>query len=81
MQYVPGWTFETIDIMPQEKIVSNKVGEEMYLVFGQECFTYSKDGKWVRQVLAKHAIKKQVSSELEIYNGSGDICSLVRIYK
>lgn len=81
MQYVPGWTFETIDIMPGEKIISNKVGEEMYIVFGQECFTYSTDGQWRRQVIEKHSTKKQVSHQLEINNGSGDICSLVRIYK
>ena len=81
MQYVTGWTFEHIDIMPGEKIVSNKVGEEMYIVFGQECFTYSKDGQWTRQIIEKHATKKQVSHELEINNGSGDICTLIRIWK
>ena len=81
MQHVTGWTFETIDILPGEKIVSNKKGEEMYLVFGQECFTYSKDGNWIRQTLAKHSVKKQVSAELKINSGSGDVCTLVRIYK
>ena len=81
MQHVTGWTFEHINIMPGEKIVSNKVGEEMYIVFGQECFTYSKDGQWTRQVIEKHATKKQVSHELEINNGSGDMCTLVRIWK
>ena len=81
MQYVTGWTFEHIDIMPGEKIISNKVGEEMYIVFGQECFTYSTDGQWTRHVIEKHSTKKQVSHELEINNGSGDRCTLVRIYK
>jgi len=81
MQHVTGWTFEHIDIMPGEKIISNKVGEEMYIVFGQECFTYSTDGQWTRHVIEKHSTKKQVSHELEINNGSGDMCTLVRIYK
>tara|TARA_R110002012_G_scaffold5456_5_gene24841 strand:+ start:1670 stop:2383 length:714 start_codon:yes stop_codon:yes gene_type:complete len=81
MQHTPGWTFEHIDIMPGEKIISNKVGEEMYIVFGQECFTYSTDGQWTRQVIERHSTKKQVSHELEINNGSGDMCTLVRIYK
>ena len=81
MQHITGWTFECLDIRPGEKIVSNKIGEEMYIVFGQECFTYSKDGQWTRQTLAKHSVKKQVSAALEINNGSGDICTLVRIWK
>lgn len=81
MQHVPGWTFENIHIMPGESIVSEKVGEEMYIVFGEECFTYSTDGQWTRQVIERHSTKKQVSQELKINNGSGNICTLVRIYK
>ena len=81
MQPVTGWTFEKIDIPVGGSIVSEKIGEEMYIVFGQECFTYSTDGQWTRHVIEKHSTKKQVSHELEINNGSGDMCTLVRIYK
>jgi len=81
MQHVTGWTFEKIDIPVGGSIVSEKIGEEMYIVFGQECFTYSTDGQWRRQVIEKHSTKKQVSQELKINNGSGDFCRLVRIYK
>ena len=81
MQHTTGWTFETIDIMPFEKIISSKVGTEMYVIFGRECHTWSKDGKYTRQVIEKHSVKKQTSSELEINNSSGDICTLVRVYK
>ena len=81
MQHLPGWTFEKIDIPVGGSIVSEKIGEEMYIVFGQECFTYSTDGEWVRHVIEKHSTKKQVSQELKINNGSGDFCRLVRIYK
>ena len=81
MQHVTGWTFEKIDIPIGESIVSDKVGEEMCIVFGQECFTYSTDGQWTRQVIEKHATKKQVSHQLKINNGSGDVCRLIRIYK
>lgn len=81
MQHVTGWTFETIDIKPFEKIISTKVGTEMYIVFGRECFTWSNDGQWIRHVFEKHSVKKQTSEEIEINNGTGDVCSLVRIYK
>jgi hypothetical protein len=74
MQHYPGWTFEHIDIMPGESIVSTKPGDDTYIVFGDTCSIAGTD-------IAKHAVKKQTSSEITIKNDSLNVCTLVRIYK
>lgn len=74
MQHYPGWTFEQIDILPGESVVSTKPGDDTYIVFGDTCSIAG-------TAIAKHATKKQTSSEVTIKNDSLKVCKLVRIYK
>jgi len=74
MQHLPGWTFEKIDIPVGGNIVSEKVGEDEFIIFGQQC-------KINGQVIPKHNSKQQVSSSITIENDSDSFCRLVRIYK
>jgi|TARA_B100001094_G_scaffold64227_1_gene60237 hypothetical protein len=74
MQHYPGWTFEQIDILPGESVVSAKPGDNTYIVFGDTCSIAG-------TAIAKHATKKQTSSEITIKNDSLKVCKLVRIYK
>lgn len=74
MQHYPGWTFEQIDILPGESVVSAKPGDNTYIVFGDTCSIAG-------TAIAKHATKKQTSSEVTIKNDSLKVCKLVRIYQ
>jgi|TARA_B100001093_G_C26816191_1_gene1009799 hypothetical protein len=74
MQYVTGWTFETLDILPNEQINSIKKGDEEYIIFGQKC-------KIGELEIPKQSIRKQTTQSLDIANDSSEVATLVRIYK
>ena len=74
MQYVTGWTFETVDILPTKSVISTKQGDEQYIIFGQNC-------KIGDTSIPKHSIKKQTSDSVTILSDSEQVTALVRIYK
>jgi len=74
MQYQAGWTMEMKDIPVGGTIDSPKVGNEMYIFFGQDCSASGAD-------VIKNDVKRQTSDALSIANKSDKFCRLVRIYK
>ena len=74
MQYQAGWTMEMKDIPVGGTIDSPKVGNEMYIFFGQDCSASGAD-------VIKNDVKRQTSDALSIANRSDKFCRLVRIYK
>jgi hypothetical protein len=74
MQHQAGWTMEMKDIPVGGTVASPKVGNEMYLFFGQDCEVNS-------TAINKHDVKKQTSDALSIENKSDKFCRLIRMYK